>query len=106
MASPLEESGLKEARDEENNIIISDSTLRNILPTQQNKSPLDTKLCMGVIVTVAKKMHSSLLSWREHFLKNLNIKAVMHKTEGLVKSLISLFETYKNSIMPHGEHMF
>ena len=34
MASTPEEGGLKEARDAENNIIISDSNLRNILPTQ------------------------------------------------------------------------
>ena len=34
MVSPPEEVGLKEARDEDNNIIISDSTLSNILPPQ------------------------------------------------------------------------
>ena len=32
MVSPPEEGGLKEARDADNNIIIGDSTLRNILP--------------------------------------------------------------------------
>ena len=32
MVSTLEEGGLKEARDEENNIIISNYTLCNILP--------------------------------------------------------------------------
>ena len=34
MVSPPEEVVLKEARDEGNNIIISDSTLLNILPPQ------------------------------------------------------------------------
>ena len=34
---PLEEGGMKEARDTKDNIIISDSTLRNILPPQINK---------------------------------------------------------------------
>ena len=34
MVSPTEEGGLEEARDEDNNIIISDSTLLNILPPQ------------------------------------------------------------------------
>ena len=34
MVSRPEVDGLKEARDEENNIIISDSTLRNIIPPQ------------------------------------------------------------------------
>ena len=32
-----------------------------------------------------KKMYLSLLSWCERNLKNLKIKAVIHKTEGLVK---------------------
>ena len=34
MLSPPEEGGLKEERDKDNNIIISDSTLKNILLTQ------------------------------------------------------------------------
>ena len=34
MVSPLEEGGLKEASDKDNNIIISDSTLQNIPPPQ------------------------------------------------------------------------
>ena len=34
MVSPPEEGGPKEERDKDNNIIISDSTLQNTLPTQ------------------------------------------------------------------------
>ena len=37
MVSPLEEGELKEARYEDNNIIISGSNLQNILPPQLNK---------------------------------------------------------------------
>ena len=37
MVSTPEEGGLKEAGDEDNNIIISDYTLRSILPPQLNK---------------------------------------------------------------------
>ena len=36
MVDPIEEGGLKEARDKDSNIIISDTTLRNILPPQVN----------------------------------------------------------------------
>ena len=36
MVIPPEEGGFKEARDADNNIIISDSTLNNILPPQLN----------------------------------------------------------------------
>ena len=37
MVSPIEEGGLKEARDKDDNIIISDTNLRNILPPQVKK---------------------------------------------------------------------
>ena len=37
MASLLKEGKLKEAREEENNIIINDSTLGNIMPQQLKK---------------------------------------------------------------------
>ena len=36
----------------------------------------------------------------------LNIKALMHKTEGMEKLLIILFETYKTTVIPYGKHMF
>ena len=44
LVSPPEEGGPKEAKYDDNNIIISDSTLRNILPPQLKKLPRDTKL--------------------------------------------------------------
>ena len=37
MVSPIEEGGLKEAREKDDNIIISDTNLRNILPPQVKK---------------------------------------------------------------------
>ena len=37
MVSPIEEGGIKEAREKYSNIIISDTTLRNILPPQVKK---------------------------------------------------------------------
>ena len=39
VVSPPEEGGHKEARDADNNITISDSTLQSILPTQLKKMP-------------------------------------------------------------------
>ena len=44
MVSPPGEGGLKESIYAENNIIISDSTLRNILPPQLNKWIPDNEL--------------------------------------------------------------
>ena len=64
------EFGMKEARDEKNNIIISDSTLRNILPSQQKNTTLQYKVmyvCVCECCISAKTMNSSLLSWRDCF---------------------------------------
>ena len=42
-----EESGMKEARDKDNNIIISDSILRHILPPQLKKMTYRYKVICG-----------------------------------------------------------
>ena len=89
---PPEKGGLKEARDQDNSIIISDSTLWNILPPQLKIMTSGYKVMCGCECCIsAKSMHSSLLSWCGHFLKKLKIKAVIHKTESLVEFTIICF---------------
>ena len=86
MVSQPEEGGLKDAIYEQNNIIISDSMLRNILPHQINKMYALYKVMCGCVCCISTKiMHSRLLSWQVNYLKNLNNKATMCKTECLVK---------------------
>ena len=81
------DGGLKYARDEENNIIISDSTLRSLLPPQLKQIFARYKVMWGCECYIyAKIIHSSLLSWRDRYLNNSNIKAKTLKTEGLVKN--------------------
>ena len=48
---------LKEARDVDNNIIISDSTLRSLLPTQPKKGYHDTTSCVVVNVVYPPKVY-------------------------------------------------
>ena len=48
--------GLKEARDEYDNIIISDSTLCSLLPPQLKKYRQDTRLCVVVNVAYLPKV--------------------------------------------------
>ena len=43
----------------------------------------------------AKSIHSSLLYWRDRYLKNSKIKAKMCKTEGLVKNHITYMKHIK-----------
>ena len=47
MVSHPEEGGIKEARDLENNIIISDSTLHSIIPPQLKKISAQYKVMCG-----------------------------------------------------------
>ena len=47
-SSDPEDGGLKEARDTDNNIIISDSTLSSLLTPQQQKYQYNTRSCVFV----------------------------------------------------------
>ena len=72
LVSYPKDGGLKEARNAENNIIISDSTLRSLLPTQLLKTPARYKVICGCEFFIsAKSIHSSLLSWRDWYLYKL-----------------------------------
>ena len=84
LVSATKDDGLKEARYEYDNIIISDSKLRSLLPPQFKKNSSRYKVMCGCEYCIsAKIMNSSLLSWRGSHLKNSRISAKMLKTEGL-----------------------
>ena len=76
----LVDGGLKEARDVDNNIIISDSTLRSLLPPQFSKFQQDTRSCVFVNVVYLPKVY---IRYYYHgvigILKNSKIKAKMLK---------------------------
>ena len=96
MLSPQEEGGLKYSRYADNNIIISDSTLRHILPPQLKNMNFWYKVIFGCKCCMySKSMHSSSLSWRDRYPKNSNIKVVTRKTEGLVKYPINYLRHIK-----------
>ena len=64
--------GLKEAMDEENNIIISDSKLRKLLLQQLKQMTEQYKVVCGCECCIsAKSIHPSLLSLRDWYLKKL-----------------------------------
>ena len=53
-----------------------------------------------------KSKYSSLLSWQDLYLKNSMISAKMLKTEGPGKMKILIYETYKNTVIPHRRHIY
>ena len=65
------DGGLKDSRDENGKIIISSSTLRSLLPPQLKQMSARYKVQCGCECCISTKgIHSSLLSWRDSYLKN------------------------------------
>ena len=103
----LEEGVHKDEMDAEDNIIISDSTLHNILPPQLNNMTDQYKVTCGCECCIsAKIMRSSLLKWRDLRFKQLKDRShnAQNRRSGELSS--RLFETYKNSARPHGCHIY
>ena len=57
LVSDPNDGGIKDASDEDDNIIISDSTLRSLLSPQLKKYPHDTRLCVVVNVAFLLKVY-------------------------------------------------
>ena len=63
LVSDPTDGGLKDARDEDDKIIIGNSTLRSLLPPQLKQMSARYKIMCGCECCIsAKSMHSSLLS--------------------------------------------
>ena len=93
LVSDPNDGGLKDARDEYGKSIISDSTLCSLLPPQLKKMSARYKIMCGCECCIsAKSIHSSLLSWRDRYLKNSSIKA---KMQGLVRNHITYIQHIK-----------
>ena len=104
LVSDVDNVGLKEARYEENNIIISDSTLRatpilNI--SSIYKVMFGCKCCIS-----DKSIHSSLLSWRDYYLKKL--KDLSQNSQNRISGgkANRIYETCNDKFMSHGSHIY
>ena len=74
LVSDPQYGGLNDARDEENNIIISDSKLRSLLPPQLKQMSARYRVMCGCECCIyAKSIHSSFLSWHDRYLKKIQI---------------------------------
>ena len=86
LVSDPNDGGLKDPRDEDGKIIISDSTLSSLLPPQFKQMSARYKIMCGCECCISdKSIHSLLLSWRDRYLKNSRIKSKMLKAEGMVR---------------------
>ena len=100
------DGGLKEARDAENNIIISDSTLCSLLPPQIKKISSRYKVMFGCECCISSKsIHASLLSWHYWYFKKLKDQSQNAQNRRSGKKSNCIYETYKDSVMPHERHI-
>ena len=99
--------GIKYSRDEDDNIIISDSTLRSLLPPQLRQMSARYKVMCGCEFCIcAKSIHSSLLSWSDRYLKKLKDKIQNSQIRRSGEKSHHIYETYENTVMPHGRHIY
>ena len=99
--------GLKDAREEDGNIIISDYTLRSLLPPQLKQMSARYKVmcgCEGCIY--AKSIHSSLLSWRDRYLKKIKDQSQNDQSRRSDEKSHQIYTKYKNTVIPHGSHIY
>ena len=69
LVSDTDNGGIKEARDAEDNIIISDSTSCSLFPPQFKEMSSIYKVICGCECCISdKSIHSLLLSWRDLYL--------------------------------------
>ena len=68
LANDPNDSGIKNARNEEDNTIIRESTLRSLLTPQLKQTPAQYKvMCGSECCIYDKSIHSELLSWCDQY---------------------------------------
>ena len=101
------DGGIKDARDEDGKIIISDSILRSLLPHQLKQMSARYKVMCGCECCIsAKSIHSLFLSWRDRYLKKLKDKSQNAQSRRYGEKENHIYTTYKNTVMTHGRHIY
>ena len=107
LVSDPNDGGLKYSRYEYGKIIISDYTLRSLLPPQLKQMSAQYKVMCGCECCIyAKSIHSSLTSWRHRYLKKLKEKNQNSQIRSSGEKAHNIYETYKNTLIPHGHHIY
>ena len=107
LVSDPNDGGLKYARDKDGKIIISDSTLRSLLQPQLKQMSARYRIICGCEYCIyAKGIHSSLLSWRDRYLKKLKDQSQNAQIRRSGEKSHHIYTTYKNTVMPRGSHIY
>ena len=54
----------------------------------------------------AKSIHSSLLSWRDRYLKKLKDQTQNYQSRRSGEKAYHIYTTYKNTVITHGRHIY
>ena len=74
---------------------------------QYNKKSARYKIMCGCECCIsAKIIHSSLLSWRDMYLKKLKDTSQNSQSRRSDGKAHNISETYKGTVMPHGRHIY
>ena len=99
--------GHKYARYEDGKIIISDSTLRSLLPPQLKQISARYKVMCGCECCIYSRIiHYSLLSWSDRHLRKIKDKSQNDQSRRSGEKAHYIYETYKNTVIPHGCHIY
>ena len=81
--------------------------MRSIIKPQIKKMSARYKVvCDGECLISSKIIHSSLLLWRYSSLRKLNNISQNEKNRRSGEKDNCIFDIYKNSVMPHGCHIY
>ena len=106
VSDPID-GGLKYARDEDVNIIISDSTLRLLFPPQLKQISTRYGVMRGCEYCISVEIiHSSLIYWRDRYLEKLKDQIRNAQIRRSGEKAHHIYETYKNIVIPHGRHIY
>ena len=106
LVSDTDGGGLKYSRYEDDNILISNYTIRSLLPPQLKQVSARYKIvCVCEFCISAKSIHSSLLSWCDRYLKQQKYKNQNSQNRSPGEKVNQIYKRYKNTVMPHVRHI-
>ena len=96
LVSDPNDGGLKDDRDEDGKIIISDYTFCSLLPPELKQISACYNIMWGCECCIsAKSIHLSLLSWRDRYLKKIKDKILISQSRRSGEKVNHIYETYK-----------
>jgi hypothetical protein len=100
---PPKDGGLAVARDVSGNVIISDTSLRRLLPTELRVATESHKQLCGCEICLTARSHQlSLNAWRQRYVKKLKENADNIEDVSIKRSARIRVQNYRETVLPNG----